>query len=171
MTAGGPLLTVPGAIHRSIWAHLLPAQSRAETAAFMFVRPSPDDTRTFDYLEWYPVPSGGFESRSDYHLELTDNTRAYVIKRAHDLEASLVELHRHGGPWPAAFSPSDHMGFRDFVPHVWWRLRGRPYFAIVVTSNGFDGLAWLDDPNTPCRVDGMIVDDGVLLPTGQSTLE
>ena len=84
MTTAGPLLTVPGVVHGAIRTHLLPSRSRAETAAFMFVRPSSDDTPSFDYFEWYPVPGDGFESRSDYHLELTDDARAYVIKRAHD---------------------------------------------------------------------------------------
>ena len=40
------------------------------------------------------------------------------------------------------FSPSDMYGFSDYVPHCRWRLRGRPYLAVVVSPAGMDALAW-----------------------------
>ena len=87
------------------------------------------EDQIFEYIEWYAVPADGFSVCNEYHFELTDEVRAQVIKRAHDLGASIAEVHSHHGPWPAAFSPSDQLGFREFVPHVWWRLKGRPYLA------------------------------------------
>ncbi len=161
-------------LHRTIWEHLLPEKFRAEEAGFVFAtQESADDRTLFRTIEWYGVPPNGFASRSRYHLELTDATRAYAIKHAHDLHASLVELHSHAGPRPAEFSFSDLMGFREFVPHVWWRLKGRPYMAVVVSKGGLDGFAWLDGPQQPSRLDGIVVgaDSGrVLAPTRLSPL-
>ncbi|MFQ5807933.1 MAG: hypothetical protein ACE5I3_15925, partial [Phycisphaerae bacterium] len=59
-----------------------------------------------------------------------------TFSEAHDRDACLVELHSHTSPWPAAFSVSDMIGFRDFVPHILWRLR-RPYGAVVVAGETF----------------------------------
>ena len=164
-----PSLVMPAEIHQAMWSHLLPQRARSETAAFMFVRRTSTDAARFEYIEWYAVPPDGFVSRSEYHLELTDETRAFVIKRAHDLEGSIAEFHRHAGSRPAAFSPSDHAGFREFVPHVWWRLKGRPYLAVVVSQDSFDGLVWLDSPQSAQPL-GAVVVDGTLSPTGASAL-
>lgn len=163
-------LFMPAEIYQAVWGHLLPHRARSETAAFMFVRRSSTDAARFEYVEWYAVPPDGFVSRSEYHLELTDETRAFVIKRAHDLEASIVEFHRHAGSRPAAFSPSDQAGFREFVPHVWWRLKDRPYLAVVVTDDTFDGLAWLDNPQSARPLSAIVVDEVTLSPTGASAL-
>jgi hypothetical protein len=40
------------------------------------------------------------------------------------------------------FSGSDIAGFGEWVPHVRWRLRGRPYVALVFDGGVFDALAW-----------------------------
>ena len=85
-----------------------------------------------------------------YHFELT-MTRATIIKRAHDLGASVTGS-IHTGPWPAQFSPSDWSGFEEIVPHMWWRLKARPYAAVVVARGSFDGFVWLHDANTPARL-------------------
>ena len=165
-------LDLPADVRQAVWAHLLPNRFASELAGFMFVRPRPQaDAEVFEHVEWYPVPPEGFLERTGAYFELADQTRAYVIKRAHDLGASLVEFHSHGGPWPASFSPSDQLGFQEFVPHVWWRLRAKPYFAIVVTRADFDGLAWMVDPTTPQHLDGLLVDGELLTPTQLSSLE
>ena len=156
--------------HR-VWQHLFGDGSDDEAAGFLFVRQrSQEEERIFEHLEWYPVPPDGYAVRNSFHFELTDAVRAEVIKRAHDLGASVVEVHSHGGTWPAAFSPSDQLGFREFVPHVWWRLKGRPYLAVVATRWDFDGLAWITGPEDPQRLDGIVVDGQMLTPTGLSSL-
>ena len=166
------LLELPPDVRSAMWTHLLPnGLSSPEEVAFVYAHPEGQDgTTVFRCREWFPVPPGGFVSRSGFHLELTDETKASVIKRAHDLGASLVEFHSHGGIWPAKFSESDYVGFREFVPHVWWRLKGRPYLAIVVSRSGFDGLAWVSNPNKPVHLDGIVVEESILAPTKLSPL-
>ena len=166
------LLNIPSSVYEEIWAHLLKNNTRSESAGFMFVVPgsNEDDTQVFEHVEWYPVPPNGFVEDSWYHFELTDETRAGVIKRAHDLGASIVEFHSHLGPEPARFSPLDRSGLREFVPHVWWRLRARPYFAVVVTPTDFDALAWMSDPEKPQHLDAILVGDRIFQPTQLSSL-
>jgi len=40
------------------------------------------------------------------------------------------------------FSPSDIAGFREFVPHIHWRLKGKPYGAVVVAPASIDAALW-----------------------------
>ena len=159
------VLSVPEHIYRSVRRHLLPWWHRAEEAAFLYAVPIED---AFEYLEWFPVPASGFASRSAYHLELNEETHARVIKRAHDLGASIVEMHSHLGWGPASFSHSDLAGFREFVPHVLWRLKDLPYLAVVMTRTGFDGFAWKRGPDAPERLHGIRVGNRFLPPTGLS---
>lgn len=152
------IIKIPKSVHSSLQKHLIPRRFVNEEAAFMFVqRVLESESVAFQYVDWMPVSSNGFSFQSDCHIELTDEVKARVIKKAHDLQASIVEFHSHTGFWPAEFSPSDLSGFREFVPHVWWRLKGRPYFAVVVSRAGFDGLAWVNDPEISERLTGIMV--------------
>jgi hypothetical protein len=161
------LLVLPRSVHDQLSAHLLPRPRAPEEAAFAFaMREANHGDDQYRYVEWFPVPPEGFASRSPVHFELTDEIRARAIKRAHVLGATLVEFHSHTGPWPAAFSASDIIGFREFVPHVWWRLKGRPYVAVVVAPSGFDTALWVTGPETPSALDGSTVEWEMLRPTG-----
>jgi hypothetical protein len=163
------LLALPGPAHTALWKHLVPERHLVEEAAFAYAaRETADGAEVLRCVEWAPVAPQGFVSRSAFHLELTDAARAGAIKRAHDLGASLVEFHSHTGRWAAAFSGSDLAGFREFVPHVWWRLKGRPYVAVVVTRAGFDAFAWLTGPDAPQFIIGVMAGDELLTPTGLS---
>lgn len=164
-------LHIPKEVYQLVHEQLLPYPFDSEEAGFMFVKhKTKRDMEIFEFVEWYLVPPNGYLSRSYYHFELTDEARATVIKRAHDLGTSIVEFHSHDGNWPAAFSPTDLSGFQEFVPHVWWRLKHNPYLALVLTHSSFDGLAWLTDPQYPQYVDGVIVDSSTKLPTKLSPL-
>jgi hypothetical protein len=166
------LIDLAPSLRDELWRHLLPRRFRWEEAAFVFAQGEKNEGNfTFRSLEWLPVPPSGFASRSRYHFELTDEARAAVIKRAHDLGASLVEFHSHTSRWAAAFSASDLSGFEEFVPHIFWRLRGRPYAAVVVTRSGIDGLAWLENPLDAGRLEGIIVGPRLLKATNPSSLE
>ena len=166
------LLHVPSSVYEEVLAHLLEKDAASESVGFMFVVPGSyeGDTHVYEHVEWFPVPPDGFVENSWHHIELTDETRSKVIKRAHDLGASIVEFHSHLGPQPAKFSPFDRRGLQEFVPHVWWRLRRKPYFAVVVAHTGFDGLAWTMDPERPQHLDGIAVGDRVFQPTKLSSL-
>ena len=169
---GQVVLRVPGNVYGEIHAHLLEKNATSEAAGFMFVVPATQngDADIYEHVEWCPVPPDGFVEASWFHLELTDEFRASVIKRAHDLGASIVEFHSHLGPLPARFSPFDRRGLREFVPHVWWRLRKRPYFAVVVTHTGIDGLAWIVDPEKPQHLDAIVAGDRVFQSSKLSSL-
>jgi hypothetical protein len=165
------ILEISNEVYKVVWSHLLPKKFLTEEVAFIFAnRIVKDGNDVFRYLEWSPVLPDGFLTRSRYYLELANDTRADAIKRAHDLNASLIELHSHYGLWPAQFSESDLFGFKEFVPHVWWRLKNRPYMAIVVSKSGFDGLAWVSNPREARYIDAIIADGVKLTPTKLSLL-
>ena len=125
-------LSVPETVYGPLMEHLLPRNSEGEAAAFVFARfERTTETLKLEYADWFAVPSEDFIVQS-LEYELSDKARASVIKRAHDLGAALVEFHSHPFPFEACFSPSDLRGLREFVPHVMWRLKGRPYVAVVV---------------------------------------
>ena len=162
------LLKLPAAIYKSLQEHLLPPRSKNEQAAFVFAwaDTSAGNRTVFQFLDWLPLKPDNFAAQHEAYLELRDEMRGTLIKRAHDLNASLVEFHSHPGPYPSQFSPSDLAGFHEFVPHVWWRLRGRPYAAVVVAPTGFDALAWLTSPQEPVTLSAITVDRQRLTPTG-----
>jgi len=78
-------------------------------------------------------------------VQLEDKMRPKIIKMAFDMDTAIVELHSHMYE-PAKFSPSDFEGFEEFVPHVRWRLNGKPYAAIVFSKSDFDAVVWIDGP-------------------------
>jgi hypothetical protein len=128
------------------------------------------ESHQFQITDWRLVPDTGLESRSLYHVVLTDEARTEVIQWAWRNDACLLEAHSHDEAWDeagASFSPSDISGLMEWVPHIWWRLRGRPYCAIVVDKGSFDALAWTEAPDTPVQVSSLRVTGlGDLEPTG-----
>jgi len=152
--------------YQALRNHLLPSKPKAEEAAFCFARYEAD--YGFESVDWMPVPISDFAHRSLFHIELTDENRAKVIKRAHDLNASIVEFHSHPKSRHAEFSASDQSGFLEFVPHVRWRLKGRPYGAVVVTPTAFDSLVWITDDKQPCGVLQIQAGAKLMSPSGLS---
>lgn len=163
------LLELEPALHEDLLGHLLGQPGHQEQAAFLFVTGRKGGGETvFQVADSYKAKPADFASQEGDYLELADGTRAGLIKRAHDLGASVVEMHSHPGPYPAAFSIADRYGLRETVPHMWWRLKASPYLAIVVASSGFDALLWLDNPKVPRPLDGLMVDGTLLEPTNNS---
>jgi hypothetical protein len=150
-------------LYNELTDHL--ASTDVEQVAFMFTTPSAK-TSELHISEIYPVPRGDFDYQSDRHVTLTDQVRGDIIKRAHDTGGSLVEAHSHVAG-PAQFSPSDLFGFDDWVPHVRWRLRGRPYVALVFAGRAFDALVWQGQSSRPQPLDYLNIEDRQrLLPSG-----
>ena len=154
-------------LYERLSRHLLPADATREEAAFLFARPHDAPASYYVVATAFLSPTDFAHQKSDY-LEMDDETRAALIKRAHDLDASLVEIHSHPGPFPAAFSYADLRGLQDTVPYMWWRLKRRPYFAIVVADGTFDAMAWVMDPAAPEPL--AILADGKLLEPTSITL-
>lgn len=162
-------LHLPDGEWAKIRQHLRPKRSKAEEAVFVFATVE-ETSLSVDLrmVESYPVPPQGFDHQSEYYLQLTDEEKAKLIKRAHDLQASLIEMHSHPMQMQAEFSPSDLMGFREFVPHVRWRLKRRPYAAVVVAQRSFDALAWVEDSTSPGSLAAIFADGQRLVPTGNT---
>lgn len=125
-------------LHRELVAHL--EQGKEEQVAFLFAEPPGEDGR-LRATEMYAVPPQDFVDQSAFYLALSDEVRGLVISRATRLGACLVEAHSHLHG-PAGFSPTDIDGLEEWVPHVRWRLAGRPYLALVFAGERFDALVW-----------------------------
>lgn len=150
-----------------VQGHLLPIGGECEEAAFLFTQPLESEGGTVLHaFEEMLIPPEGFVSRSGYYLELSDESRASVIKRAHDLKAGLIECHSHPTQRRACFSWSDLHGFDEFVPHVRWRLGGRPYGAIVFAPGSIDALVWVGPGRQALPVGSVRADRSHLKPTG-----
>lgn len=157
------------ALYEKLLGHLLPPHDHREQAAFVFLKVQQSGGQLiFEPVETMCLSPQQFEQQEGDYLELSDETRAMLIKRAHDLGASILEMHSHPGPWPAGFSRADQIGLQETVPHMWWRLKSRPYLAIVVAKSGFDALLWLDGPKVPRHLDGLMVGTELLQPTNLS---
>jgi hypothetical protein len=55
---------------------------------------------------------------------------------------------------------SDLLGFEEWVPHVRWRLQGRPYAALVCAGETWDALAWRQSTRTPEPIGAIEIVDG-----------
>lgn len=158
-------ITIPERLHRGLLHHL--GHEGAEEVAFMAAKCVLSEA-VLEAFDLYPVPAEGFAFQSDFHVRLTDATRGAVIRWAHEREAALVEVHAHRGPWAASFSPTDLSGLEEWVPHVRWRLAGRPYVALVVADSSFDALAWTGSTRSPEPIAGLSVGQDLLEPTGRT---
>ena len=162
-------LHLPADAFDALRAHLLPVPARREEAAFLVARARmADDVHRLELLEMIKLADGDFERQQSDYLELADDARACIIKRAHDLKGALVEVHSHPGPWPAMFSRADMEGLAETVPHMLWRLPKRPYVAIVVAPGGLDALVWTDGPHRPRALDRVVAGNQMLTPTNHT---
>lgn len=160
------ILKMPDVVRGDIWSHLNLEHSLTEEAGFMLVTHRKNGQQLiFEYIEWVPLKNDDFQSKSGDYLELADVTRSKLIKHAHDKTACLVEFHSHPGPYPAMFSYADKVGLEEFVPHVRWRLKNRPYVAVVVAVSGFDALVWSDNTSHPGSLFAIETEHFQLMPT------
>ena len=138
-----------------------------QEVAFIFAEVSKkEDFLEFQFRSWHGVKPDEFRYQSFGYVELRDEMRAKIMKLAFDLEAAIVELHSHPYSRAACFSPSDFEGFDEFVPHVRWRLGGRPYAAVVYSRIDFDAIVWIDDPQHPQQLTELVAGKRHLYPNG-----
>lgn len=159
-------ISAPRDLYEEAVAHLA---CRAEQVGF-FLADFEVATKTFQLTAWRPIPADGYEYQGDYHVRLSDDTQTEVIQWATRESGCLVEAHSHGDLVPAGFSPSDLAGFAEWVPHCSWRLRRRPYAAVVTAADGFDALAWIQGPRQVEQIHHVELDDGTTLPATRWTL-
>ncbi len=160
-------LLIPKKIYHDIHNYLFPKKVRFERVTFIFTKISKTNGYlNFQFKSWYPVKLHEYEYRSRVHVELKDRMRQKIIKMAFDIDAAIVELHSHVYSAPARFSPSDFQGFEEFVPHVWWRLKGKPYAAIVFSKLDFDALVWIDNSEDYEQLAEIVVGKQHLYPNG-----
>jgi len=137
---------MPAALLQDIRLHLFGNGTDREQGGFLLCSSRLEEHElVFEALKWLPSRPEDYVVHDIDYLELRDDARARLIKHAHDEQASIVELHSHPSPRAAAFSPFDLSGLAEFVPHVRWRLKQRPYGALVFGFHTFDGLAWISN--------------------------
>lgn len=137
--------------HRTkLLSHLF--ASEAEAGAFLLADWQPSEAEFV--VDTLLIPDEeDIAFASPYHLAISEDFVGEAIRAAWDGGRCLVEVHCHtDARWVAAFSPSDLQGLGQLVPHIRWRLRGRPYAALVFTTAGFAGLAWVDGQSVPTPI-------------------
>ena len=157
-------IVTTGELYQPAREHL---RGRIEQVAFFLADFDPV-RQAFMLREWRPMPPEAFDIQSAYHVTLRDEARPELIMWAWDTDACLVEAHSHAGTGPACFSPSDNWGFEEWVPHVRWRLRSRPYAALVTAGDSFDALAWLDGSDAPTQIERLEIDHSVCQATART---
>ena len=163
------IIELSGSVFSAISTHLLHENMELEEVAFLFAESiEKNGEKKFVYKDHWLLQPGDFVFQSSYYFELTDKTKAKLIKRAHDLNASIIEFHSHVDQSSARFSHTDWTGFLEFVPHVFWRLKNKPYAAVVVAPENFDAIVWIDAPDKPELLKGICVDGTLHYPTNNS---
>lgn len=160
-------ILIPQKIYQNIHMHLLPKKIKTEQVAFIFATVNKSNNSILlDFKDYYLVKPKEYEYQSLGYVELQDEMRPKIIKMAFDLNAAIVEMHSHPYSRKARFSPSDIKGLNEFVPHVWWRLKGKPYAAIVFSKIDFDALVWIDSPKKAQQLTRIEVESNHLYPNG-----
>jgi hypothetical protein len=145
-------ISFPAELYDELSEHL---SRYAESVAFMLAAP-PDNDGVLRVQELRIVANEVPSPQPD-HCEINDALRGEIIQWAWNSGGCLIEAHSHGTLLlPARFSRFDIMQLSEWVPHVRWRLRGRPYVALVTASREIDGLVWIDDRLE--AVDALLVD-------------
>ena len=163
------ILRLSGTDRSRLWQHLLPEGTGNEQASFLFCETEQANSGlVFDAVDIALLGPEDFAAQYGDYIELTDEARIGLIKRANGSGTALAELHSHPGPWPAAFSRSDRIGLKETVPHMRWRLPQRPYLAIVVAPDGFDALVWRQEGDVPEPLAGIQTGGRIMVPTNNS---
>jgi len=161
------ILRISNKDHDLLWKHLF--SQDGEGAAFIYVKSNTHgDSMTLSPAGFEFIQSNDFVENNYLGLELRPETINKVIVSATKLKAKIVEVHSH--PFSkknTTFSDFDLRGFEEFVPHIWWRLNGGPYVALVYGHNDFDSLLWIKSPHDPQSLTHILLDEGEKVkPTG-----
>ena len=156
-------LNMPVHLYQDLHRHLF-AGDTEHVAFFRFdVHDAQAHMKALDLLD-----AADYDRRTADHVGLDDRVRPRVIKWAWDAGDSLGEAHSHRFPALACLSPTDLAGLREWVPHMWWRLQDRPYFALVFGPDSVDGLLWVTSPTDPVALAGLVIGGAIVAATGLS---
>lgn len=137
-----------------------------ERMAFLLAEPHYSDRWTV-VDELYLTDEVDYSYQSAYGMELADAVRPRVLSWATRPDVALVEVHSHGRlSHRTTFSPTDLDGLEEVVPQMLWRLRGRPYAAVVLGADDVDALAWANRGQPPSAPGSIVLGDRTLTPTG-----
>jgi hypothetical protein len=157
---------------RELIARLLPDDDGPEGAAFLFARrqAAARDPDAYRVIQMAYVDSCDLATEDFGLLQLHEGVLDRLIREAHRLGAALVEAHSHPFDHSSriCFSPIDRRGLETLAPHVVWRLRGRPYIALVFGRRAFDGLYWSERRASPTGPVSLHTECEAHRPTGLS---
>jgi hypothetical protein len=153
--------------YMALRAHLLASAPREQAAFVYFVSEGAPRETTLSARQVELLTERDFIIREEDYIEVTDEARQRMIRTAHGSQLGVVEFHSHPFDLPAEFSHADYAGLRDTVPHMLWRLKRRPYGAVVVGPSDFDGLVWQSDQSVN-QLDAIIDGSSELSPTRRS---
>ena len=122
--------------------------------------------------DYYLVQKPELVGDNAYHIELAEETFSRMIVKAAKEQAVLCEVHSHPlSDKGVKFSGSDFYGFKECVPHIWWRLGKRPYLAIVFGQSDIDALVWCQSPEHPSKVDRIVLDNNHFIKPTQRSIK
>lgn len=155
-------IVIPANVDRPLRQHL---DGRGEQLAFLGAKVDSDALSVASMLAIGPDL---LDAQDPWHVALTDAGRVAVFRWAHNANLAVIEVHTHGNAWPACLSPTDIDGLVRWVPHVMWRLPGRPYAAVVVAGDTIDALIWPGLGLKPQTATAIERADRLYIPTGHS---
>lgn len=116
--------------------------------------------------EMYLTDGADYAYQSPHGMALADDVRPRVLRWASASGNALVEVHSHGAlSRETTFSPTDLEGLAEVVPQMLWRLRGRPYTALVIGDGDLDALTWTRRGEPPAAPAAVILGGRMLAPT------
>jgi hypothetical protein len=135
-------IILPEHLHQTLMRHLF--QNDLEQAAFLFASHAVDGgTLKMTAVDVHLVPADAWDYQSEMHLQMSDEERGKILKMARDKGLALVDCHSHphagDDVW---FSGSDVSGITEFAAYVNWKLRNKPFAAIVWAEDSLDAVAW-----------------------------
>ena len=163
------ILSMPPAVWDDVHTYL---DHGAERMAFLAATPAQVDRAADDV--WSVIDVMYLDDETDYEfqgwfgMELADDIRPRSLRWATRHRAALIEVHSHGeGLLPTTFSDHDLHGLVEGAPGLVWRLRGRPYGALVLGGRqDFDGLVWPDRASPPTPLADLTVGQDTFRATG-----
>lgn len=137
-----------------------------ERMAFLLAAAAEDGRRWTVADEMYLADGADYAYQSPHGTALADSVRPHVLGWASASGNALVEVHSHGAlSRRTTFSPTDLEGLAEVVPQMLWRLRVRPYTALVLGDGDIDALTWERKGELPTPPSVVVLGGRTLAPT------